>query len=149
MKDRRKHVSLVTPASEDAGLFNKPVVQVPVELLPEVHRNLRQDLLVRAIVQGDHEVTVVFAGRRMKQAAGLLRHLKRLGAQSRQADRTSQQAERSASAYRVKMMIEGSWRVKFSRDDEGWESKDYHLIAARWQSAQGGAPAGSYPLCGR
>lgn len=150
MKNRRIATQRVAPAYEDGGLFKKPLVKIEVELVPDVQRNLRQDLMVRGFAGSSQEILVVFAGRRIKQSGALMRTLMRLGSHS-MTQATSQGAgwEAEGELPRLKVLIEGDWRIRFQRDQTGWESKYYQLMAARWSVAERGAYtafAGALPI---
>lgn len=137
MKNRRVTTTRTLPAYEDAGLFQKPLVSVRVDLIPEVRRNLRQDILVQGFAGAQQKVMVVFAGRRAKQAGPLLRKLMLMGSHARQGVQGF--STNPETMPRLHVLIEGAWRVKFNRDETGWESKHYHLMAARWSVAESGA----------
>ncbi|MEM6940848.1 MAG: hypothetical protein AAF943_13525 [Pseudomonadota bacterium] len=132
MQNRRKPQHHITPADEDSGLFKGELIRVQARLIPDVQRNMRQDLLVRARMGQDQEIIVIFAGRRTRQAAPLLNRLLRLRAVPAQGGLAEADSD-AAVLPNLRAEIEGAWRVRFQRDAEGWESRDFQLCAARWR----------------
>lgn len=128
----RKAAHEVSPAYEDSGLFKTDPCQIVVELIPQMRRNDRGDLIVRGFVDRKNEVDVFFAGRRTKEAGQLdmaLRYeLKFARATAAAAGQKTPPIERIRMAVR----IEGAWRRRTQRDDNGWESSTFHFVAARW-----------------
>ncbi|MEP5728800.1 MAG: hypothetical protein ABJL67_05455 [Sulfitobacter sp.] len=141
----RKIMSLITPTYEDQGLFKRPLVEIQTELLPQIQLSKRGDMHVRGFIGGGQEITVVFAGRRTAQAAIVHNQLGWLQAQ---ASKKGVAFDEESEHFRLKVLVNGSWRPKFTRDEMGWESHTHHLIAARWivndprakSSAHGTAP---------
>ena len=130
MPHRRKPPHLISPAYEDNGLFKAPVRKVTVALVPQMTRNYRQYVVVRGFVEPNIEVAVIFAGRRAKMLAPLEAQLrKRLFRAKAITPQWDQAALDSATLI---VSIEGSWRPRFERDPAGWETRSYHLMAARW-----------------
>lgn len=130
-EERRLPANKVTPQHEDVGLFSKKVGQFQVELVPRFGENGRGDLLVMGFVQGDTAVEVAFAGRRTKEAKALITHLKTIWTRANQ--NLPERAEPpKAEKVRCKVLIEGSWRPKYEVDKQGWQTHQYHLLAARW-----------------
>jgi len=128
----RKPLSEITPEWEDAGLFKRDLCQMTVELLPQMSRNSRGDLRVRGFAGLSQEIEVLFAGRRTKDVAALERRLKNLLARARKAASAAKQPAPDVDNIRLPVRIEGAWRSRFKRDKTGWESRSYHLVAARW-----------------
>lgn len=130
MPYRRTPARLITPISEDIGLFKSPVRQVTLGLVPGVVRNNRQDFVVRGFADPEVDVFVTFAGRRVKQVPFLEARLRKLLFQAKaQAQKWDQAA---LDATRLTVSVEGAWRPRFQRDTTGWETRSYHLMAARW-----------------
>lgn len=118
------------PAYEDAGLFKNTTSPLKVELVPQLHRNARQDLVVRGFING-HQIDVIFAGRRVAQAAPLEAQLAAMISQARrQALGNGTMPE--VDTLRLPTRIEGAFRPKFVRDAAGCETRSYHFMAARW-----------------
>ncbi|MEM6372489.1 MAG: hypothetical protein AAF727_06890 [Pseudomonadota bacterium] len=130
MPHRRRPAHLITPVYEDNGLFKSPVKRVTVGLVPQMSRNNRQDLMVRGFVDPGIEISVVFAGRRARKAEHLEAHLRQLLYHAKAHAVTWDQAALDRTVLPVR--VEGAWRPRFRRDTEGWETRYYHLIAARW-----------------
>lgn len=130
MPHRRKPPHLVSPAYEDNGLFKAPVRKVTVALVPQIARNNRQDVVVRGFVEPNIEVSVIFAGRRAKMVAPLEAQLRRRLFRAKASVTQWDQAALDSATLLVS--IEGSWRPRFERDPAGWETRSYHLMAARW-----------------
>lgn len=131
MKDRRKPASEVTPDYEDSGIFKTPTTQLVVGLVPRLGRNTRLDLMIKGFVQGEAAIDVVFAGRRRAQAEPLVQMLNALWTRAnRQADKTGSPPE--VDDVRLPVRIEGCWRPRFARDDQGWQTRTFQLYASRW-----------------
>lgn len=130
MPQRRKPSLHHIPAYEDAGLFKNTVAPIDLYLVPEMHRNARQDLVVRGFVQG-HQMDVIFAGRRAQQVRPLEMHLINLLSQYRGRAHGGN-APLNIDNLRVPLRVEGTFRPKFSSDNDGWETRCYHYMVARW-----------------
>lgn len=132
MKNRRRPPMQVTPLIEDAGLFKREVREVPVELVPVFSRNNRGDLVVKGFVQPQTEVEVVFAGRRLREAASLVERMKQLRMQGARSALNGHEAMNQISRLRLPVRVRGTWRLRFEPDASGWEVKSYQLLAAQW-----------------
>ncbi|GGX50584.1 hypothetical protein GCM10007385_18860 [Tateyamaria omphalii] len=130
MPDLRRPAHLVTPAYEDNGLFRSPVRRITVGLVPQIHRNNRQDLVVRGFVRDGTAIQVLFAGRRAKQAKGLEARLRSMLFQAR--SKTAGWRDEGIDTIQLPMRVEGVWRSRFARDAWGCETRYFQLIAARW-----------------
>ena len=71
MLQQRRTEPPVSPDYEDAALFSGSICQISVDLVPQMQRNDRNDLLVRGFVGGHHEIEVLFAGRRTRDVGPL------------------------------------------------------------------------------
>ena len=143
MPDLRRPAHLVTPSYEDNGLFRTPVRRVTVGLVPQVHRNNRQDLVVRGFMSEGVAIQVLFAGRRAKQAQGVEARLRALLFRAR--SKTPGWRAEGGDTIQLPMRIEGVWRSRFLRDAWGCETRQFLLIAARWALFD---EAGVAHLCG-
>lgn len=132
MKNRRRPAVQITPLIEDSGLFKREVRDVLVELVPVFSRNNRGDLVVKGIVQPNAEVEVVFAGRRLREAASLVERMKKLRMQGARSALNGHEAMNQISRLRLPVRVRGTWRLRFEPDASGWEMKSYQLIAAQW-----------------
>ncbi|WP_264211114.1 hypothetical protein [Leisingera thetidis] len=132
MNNRRRPAVQTTPLIEDAGLFKREVRDVPVELVPVFSRNSRGDLVVKGIVRPEAEIEVLFAGRRTREAAGLVARMKKLRAQGVRAAMNGHDAMTQIRQLRLPVQVRGTWRFSFRPDASGWEIKSYQLIAAQW-----------------
>ncbi|MEL7131164.1 MAG: hypothetical protein AAGK77_02000 [Pseudomonadota bacterium] len=130
MPEHRRPSHLITPAYEDNGLFRSPVRRVTVGLVPQMHRNNRQDLVVRGFLQDGVAIQVLFAGRRTKQAQGLEARLRAMLFQVR--SKVPGWRSEGIDTIQLPLRIEGVWRSRFSRDVWGCETRYFQLIAARW-----------------
>ena len=137
MQQPRQMRSEASPEYEDAGLFKGKLVQISVELFPQLRRNSRHDLVVQGIIKDDQEISVVFAGRRVKAAAPLEAHLKAMRDKAQNLAIARRKPAPLLSAIRCKVQIEGAWRLRFERDQSGWETRSYQFVAARWALADG------------
>ncbi|MEP2640520.1 hypothetical protein [Roseobacter sp.] len=139
MTHRRKPASEITPDYEDAGLFKNKVGQLQVELVPQMTRNSRKDLVVRGFVNRTIEIEVAFAGRRVKEVGPLETRLRTLRSQAAREAGAPDGPGLDVDLARLPVLIEGAWRPRFKRDQTGWETRSYYLFAARWSilDAQG------------
>ncbi|WP_299965836.1 hypothetical protein [uncultured Roseobacter sp.] len=134
---RRKPPSEITPEYEDAGLFKNKVGQISVELVPQMTRNSRNDLVVRGFVNRTIEIEVAFAGRRVKEVGPLETYLKAVRSKAVKAAKAKGLPEPDIDRMRLPVLIEGAWRPRFQRDQAGWETRSYYLFAARWSVLDG------------
>jgi hypothetical protein len=132
MLQQRKADHGVSAAYEDASLFAGSICQVSVELVPQMTRSERHDLRVRGFVNGHHEIEVLFAGRRTREVGPLETRLKALWHRACQTAEATKTAAPVIDKVRCPVRIEGAWRRKTTRDDSGWETHSYHIVAARW-----------------
>jgi len=128
MADRRRPAAEITPALEDAGLFPAPPKGMDVELVPQMARNQRGDVMVRAFVGARQPVIVVFAGLRAPQARQVELRLAQVLGQAR----ARRGAGVEVDSVRLPIWVEGAWRRRFIRDVAGWQEGEHHLIAACW-----------------
>ncbi|NSY38946.1 hypothetical protein [Leisingera sp. ANG59] len=135
MTNRRRPPVQVTPLIEDAGLFKREVRDVPVDLVPVFSRNNRGDLVVKGIVRPAAEIEVIFAGRRLREAASLVERMRKLRMQGARAALNGHEAMNQISQLRLPVQVRGTWRFRFQPDPSGWEVKNYQLIAAQWAFA--------------
>ena len=127
MQERRKPQSEVTPAYEDRGIFRGAIVNLTVQVVPVYALNTRQDLMVKAYVSDGGAIDVVFPGRRRRHANALLNRIKMLWTKAQREGRAG-----DPNRIRFPITIEGAWRPRFKRDDQGWETRELQLFAARW-----------------
>lgn len=132
---KRLSKSEITPQYEDAGLFKNEICQVKVQIVPIFEQNMRKDLVVKGFVQGNLPVTLLFAGRRTKDAAPLVELLKARRTQVFQEATRRLQVPPKLDTMRLGILVEGAWRRHFEEDEYGWGTRSYHLIAARWAVA--------------
>ncbi len=131
MHDRRKPVIETTPRYEDSGIFKTQLVQLTVELVPLFAQNKRGDVLIKGFVDVDGAIDVVFAGRRKSQVKPLTARLQTLLNRTRAAGGTGG-GGLDIDRIRHPVRIEGAWRPRFSCDDQGWQTREHQLYAARW-----------------
>ena len=129
--NRRKPARLVTPAYEDSGIFKNSVGTFSVELVPMFGENMRRDLVIKGYLDGAIAVDVVFPGRRKVQADPVREQLRSLLARSG-ATACYANAGLEVDAVRLPASVEGAWRPRFRRDDQGWETRRHQLYVARW-----------------
>ncbi|WP_299615213.1 hypothetical protein [uncultured Tateyamaria sp.] len=130
MPESRRPIHKITPVYEDNGLFRSPVRRVTVGLVPQIHRNNRQDLVVRAFVRDGAAIQILFAGRRAKQAKAVEARLRAMLFKAR--SKTPGWKAEGVDTIQLPLRIEGVWRSRFSRDAWGCETRHFQLIAARW-----------------
>ncbi len=131
MKDRRKPASEVTPQYEDSGIFKSPTTSFVVELVPKFGKNTRHDVMIKGFAQGEVPIDVVFAGRRKAQVETVVQELRvRWSRANHNLGASGIPPE--VDDVRLPVRIEGSWRPRFERDDQGWETRTHQLFAARW-----------------
>lgn len=132
MPQRRVPQTEVTPEYEDSGLFKSKVGQLSVELVPQMMRNRRDDLVVRGFTNRTTAIEVAFAGRRAKEVGPLEERLKALLARATQSAALAGDPAPDIDRVRLPVLIEGAWRPRFKRDQAGWETRSYYLFVARW-----------------
>ena len=132
MQNRRRQPSEITPEIEDTGLFTTEVGEFAIELVPQISRSSRNDLIVRGFVKKNIAISVVFAGRRTKEAPPVEARLKTLLSQASRAAAVSKKPAPDLDSIRLPIRVEGSWRPRFERDESGWEKRSYQLLASRW-----------------
>ena len=143
MKDRRRPAHEVTPEYEDSGIFRNPPTHLLVELVPKFGKNSRLDLMVKGFVQSETPIDVVFPGRRKLHVEPLVQKLHALWTRAnRQPGRSGRPPE--IDEVRLPVRIEGSWRPRFERDDQGWQTRTHQLFAARWMIAEGDGEVRTY-----
>lgn len=129
---RRSPRTSVTPQYEDAGLFKNEVCQVDVHLAPIMQRTARGDVSITGFVTGGLQISVLFAGRRMVDVDALVKHLNTVRTERlRGAVRVGSKPP-DIEAIRLPVQVEGAWRPRFTADESGFETRSYHLVAARW-----------------
>lgn len=106
-------------------------MQLTVDLVPLIASTSRQDVMVKGYIGGEGPVDVVFAGRRARQVRPLLNMLQEKLRWARAAAGKPGLVADSPE-MRQTVRIEGSWRPRFSRDDQGWETRELQLLVARW-----------------
>ena len=139
MENRRLGHKNVDPTYEDAGLFQTATCHVQATLIPVMRKNNRGDLIINGILNDGKEIAVTFAGRRAREAAAVVARLNAL--------RDQQTTFSNVRKSQLPIHIEGTWRPHFSTDEDGFATRTYHLIAAKWslvstngKSAQYGQP---------
>ncbi|MEE4189215.1 MAG: hypothetical protein V2I76_12295 [Roseobacter sp.] len=128
----RRPAHEVTAAYEDAGLFKTAICQQMLELIPQMRRNDRGDLIVRAFVDRKIEIDVFFAGRRAAETGPLENQLKALMSHARKQAADTGAKLPDVTLIRLPTRVEGAWRRSLQRDDSGWETGTYHFVVARW-----------------
>ena len=131
MEDRRKPAHLVSPEGEDDGIYRSGIVRLTVRLVPVFGRNTRGDLMIKGYVGPESAIDVVFPGRRRRDASDLEQRLKAEWQRIAQAARSRGRTPDIETA-RLPVMVEGAWRPRFRRDDQGWQTRDHQFYAARW-----------------
>lgn len=143
MDDRRKPAHQVTPDYEDSGIFRTPPTQLLVELVPKFGTNSRLDVMIKGFVQSDIPIDVVFPGRRKAHLEPLVQSLHALWTKANRKVGKNEQAP-EIDEVRLPVRIEGSWRPRFQRDDQGWQTRTHQLYAARWVIPHAGGEARTY-----
>lgn len=144
MKDRRRPAHEITPQIEDGGIFRRPPTNLVVELVPKFGMNAREDVMIKGFVGSNVPIDVVFPGRRKAYLEPLVQKLRTLWTvANRRTGKTDRPPE--VDEVRLAVRIEGSWRPRFQRDDQGWQTRTHQLFAARWMVAEG---AGEVKTCG-
>ncbi|MGA9251210.1 MAG: hypothetical protein WBV71_02055 [Roseobacter sp.] len=128
----RRPAHEVTASYEDAGLFKTAICQLMLELIPQMRRNDRQDLIVRGFVDRKTEIDVFFAGRRTAEVGPLEKQLKAMMTHARNLAAENDAKPPDVTNIRLPLRAEGAWRRSLQRDDSGWETGTYHFVVARW-----------------
>ena len=145
MEHSRKPKAEISPRYEDAGLFRNGLSALDLWLIPVVLRTRRGDLLVSGFAVGELEISILFAGRRVAEAAPLVAHLEQVRARQL---RSAMQANRPPPALediRCPVWVEGAWRPRVVTREDGWAERSFHLIAARWRIGAAGPVFGRPP----
>ncbi|MEP5758074.1 MAG: hypothetical protein ABJ327_01955 [Litoreibacter sp.] len=132
MRNRRTSPNKVTAEFEDTGLFKNKVGHIIVEVIPQMYRNTRQDLVIRGYTENNREIEVVFAGRRAKQAVQLETFLKAGRMRIVQMASARGMPAPTIDSVRCKLKVEGAWRPRFSQNKSKQQPTSYQLLAARW-----------------
>lgn len=132
MNYQRKPAHEVTPDYEDAGLFKTEICQLMVELIPQMRQNDRNDTIVRGFIDRKTEIDVFFAGRRAAAVGPLAAQLRALMKSTRAKAAAEGLKVPPIENIRLPVRVEGAWRRRKIRDENGWETGTYHLVAARW-----------------
>ena len=122
----------MTSSYEDSGLFRTAICQLMLELIPQMRRNDRQDLIVRGFVDRKIEIDVFFAGRRVSEVGPLEKQLKAMMTHARKTASDHGAKPPDVTNIRLPVRAEGAWRRSQQRDDSGWETGTYHFVIARW-----------------
>jgi len=128
----RRPAHEVTASYEDAGLFKTAICQLMLELIPQMRRNDRQDLIVCGFVDRKTEIDVFFAGRRASEVGPLEKQLKAMMSHARKQAADVGAKPPDVAKIRLPLRAEGAWRRSLQRDDSGWETGSYHFVVARW-----------------
>lgn len=148
MSDRRRQSNLISPQYEDKGIFKTELGQYAVQLVPLFARNQRDDVMIKGYIDGESAIDVVFAGRRAAMVEPLVNMLRLLWASATQSAASTQSLPKVDEVL-FAVRVEGVWRPRFERDDQGWQTRQLQLYAARWAMVdRQGKPAffGEYPL---
>ncbi|WP_415400793.1 hypothetical protein [Tateyamaria sp. SN3-11] len=121
----------MTPLIEDGGLFARPPIEIEVELVPRIGKNGRGDIVIKGYVSANAVVDVVIAGRRKEQARPLLSSLQTLWSNANRG-LSSHVEPPDAEQVRLSARVVGSWRPYYQVDDQGWQTHEFQLLAARW-----------------
>ena len=116
-RTERRAPHLTTAAYEDSGLFKTGLVEIAADLSPVVTRNSRADYVVKGLIDGRHEVRIVFAGRRKSEARSFLRMLANMGV-------------RPGSRWPAQLY--GAWRRVIREDQHGFAAREYEFLVASW-----------------
>lgn len=137
MQNRRIKPKNVDPSYEDTGLFQGALCSVELALIPIMRKNNRGDLVIKGILKSGKEIAVTFAGRRAHQAAQVVARLNTL--------RDQRSTYSNLRDSQLPIQIEGTWRPQFVTDANGFETRTFHLIAAKWSMAtQPGLPPAAF-----
>ncbi len=128
---RQKALSERPDFREDALLFRSGTVQVTVDVTPQRRRTPMGDLVFRGFVDGK-EIELVFPGRRQAAAVPLMQ---RLLAKLRlsQLEGTSEKGSLVTDAVRLRLRVDGSWRIRLMNEQDAKPERRFQLVAARWR----------------
>ncbi|MCG7628739.1 hypothetical protein MHM88_13100 [Epibacterium sp. MM17-32] len=130
--DRRRSRFEVTPETEDRGLFKRGLTQVALTLVPVIGKTARGDISVRGYVSESEEISVIFAGRRIKEFGPLHEELRRLLTEANYSAQRRRKDPPPVNSIRLPAQIEGAWRVRFERSNTGEDIRVLQFLAARW-----------------
>lgn len=137
MLERQKRAGRTSPAAEDLGLFAGEVCVVPVGLVPVFHSNKRGDVIITGVLEGERDIPILFAGRRVARVRPLVAALKALRSDRMRAAMGARLPPPDVMTLRLPCRIEGVWRAQFQSDPTGWDRRTFHLVAARWSYVDG------------
>ena len=100
-----------------------------MQLVPKTAQTSRKDVVIKGFLDGTGAIDVVFAGRRRAEADTVLAMLKALWSRANASAPPGRPPE--IDAVRLPVQVEGVWRPRFKRDDQGWQTRDHQLYAAR------------------
>ena len=117
---------------EDRALFKTYGGPIAVSLVPQVHRTLTGDVLVRGYFDATTEIFLLIAGRRAREAKALEARLKGLHEGANGAAVRAGKPLPSVNQIRLPLQVKGTWRQKFWREEDGSDVRTHQLVAARW-----------------
>lgn len=132
MANRRRLSGTVTPAQEDAGLFQTPILSLTAHIIPRFSRNGRNDVIIQGFLDAGQEFDVVIAGRRAQQADPLLLHMRTLWSEANRVVRMDSEPVKPEDV-RCPLHVDGAWRPQFKIDQEGWQTRRHQFLAANWR----------------
>lgn len=131
MPQRRRPSDTVTPEQENVGHCETQMVEITVELIPQMRHTRENALVVRGFVEKHYEIEIVFAAPHPSEAPPVKDHLHALLAHGRtQAARHGHPLE--IDLIRCPVRIEGAWCRRTVRDARDWETHTYQFLAAHW-----------------
>ena len=145
--ERRSNLAKQLPELEDTGLFKSGITKMVINVVPEIRRNNRDDLIVTGFVMNT-EIEVLFAGRRRHETFELRKQLRQLRTAENPPKlvRTSKVFGKDPEVLScMPLALEGAWRNRYWYDDEWSVHRVYQFIAARWILT---TPDGEQLICG-
>lgn len=99
--------------------------------------NRRKDIVVKGYIKDGRQIDVLFAGRRANDAAAIVKLLQALQSKLRQPGFQKRMEKAKFSAIRLPVQVEGAWRPQHTIEKDGFQSRRFQLIAARWNLSTG------------
>ena len=146
---RRRNSSDVTREIEDAGLFISPPTALAIQLLPRIRKNSRGDVVIKGRLGQTASIDVIFAGRRKIHSEHLVSTLRALWDAANRGTQAKLHPTK-VDTVQLPVRILGSWRSRFVVNDQGWQTREFQLLAAYWTytSTQGFTETfGEPPIC--
>ncbi len=128
MQTQLKYVPYTHLQTAGQRLFEEDMVSVRVQFVPRISQTKDGDLVIRGFTQQNRAIDVVFSGDHIEASVPLVSKLR---AQLSQAQSANGWQDADIDILRVTAQLEGTWRRRFSRDAEGWQTHTHLFYSVR------------------